>query len=362
MSDDYQDDYQREQERLARQESARSSQRAGAAQAGLFMFILFVVPIIFAKIVGLIIGLILKMGIVGRVILTLFFIIMFTAFFTIAGNTATRMIFTGQENPGYTSAGDQIVLEEYDRYGNLIHSTPLENFTPQQRQTYETYRESWDRANESRQEAFKIILIVSLALSLILGILWFWFKHYHEIKTFSIGDFAELFKTSFAICFLGGIGMMILFSLMELFRNIRFDNTVSWGLIICVPFIFAVFHWLKKVKRFNEGSLPKKFSFFKFLIKCVLIFFVCIILYSVYYNMGKNQIDPVAHETTASIVTANAEVFADRSPASQAIKILSVGDEVIVLGVNRRYPAWTEIIHEGTKGWIESKDIRINEK
>jgi hypothetical protein len=75
-----------------------------------------------------------------------------------------------------------------------------------------------------------------------------------------------------------------------------------------------------------------------------------------------NQSVAVEQGTTARVIKDNAGVHANLrlstvSNPNLPIKFLSTGDVVNVLGISTLYPAWAEISHEETKGWILFEDI-----
>jgi len=180
-----------ETEKQRRDREARES----GIWATIFLFVIFIVPVILAKILGFFVGIFLKLGIVGKVVLTVFFSLFVLITLSVIGG-ATGII-TFSERP--TLAGEILEL---------------------------------------------VILTVFLAASVFLGIFWFWRKHYHTLKNMSLSEFSELVKICFAICFYGSIGLMIILAVT--------NNEHLAGLAFGVPFLCAIVYWLLKTKNYQS--------------------------------------------------------------------------------------------------------------
>ena len=176
------------------QKRDREARESSGIWATIFLFIILVVPVILAKILGFIVGIFLKLGFVGKIVLTVLFVVFVLLSLTIIG------------------AGIGIVtLSSHDSLAREI----LEG----------------------------VILLVLLGISVFLGIFWFWRKHYHTLKNMTVSEFSELVKICFAICFYGSIVLVIIFGIT--------DKEHLMGLAFGIPFLIAIIYWLIITKNYQ---------------------------------------------------------------------------------------------------------------
>lgn|GEM_PF-4847430 len=162
---------------------------------GLFLFLVMIVPVIVSKLVGTIIGHCLKIGLAGKIITTTLFILVFWVFFDILIAMRTQ--------------------------GTLRY----------------------------------MLTAIGLLLSLFVGLFWFWRKHYNVIKDIPISEFSRIFKNSFAILYWGGIGLWIIFGVVDAYNATRsgviYSNDLS---IFATPLVLSVIYWLRKTRKYLIAS------------------------------------------------------------------------------------------------------------
>jgi len=209
----------------------------------------------------------------------------------------------------------------------------------------------------------------------VLAALWYWLFHYDEIKLMSIKEYSNSIKVSMAIVLYGFIFNVVFVAGIA---QALFGETAAWialFLFMFILFAVAILVYLVRISDYREEAAKerKNAGLKKTILIVAAVYMVVAVGSTILADAlglerksgnidltGRTTVDAAAQGTTARVVTANAEVFPSLSGTARPIKRLSVGDEVTVIGVNRRYPDWTEIMHEGTKGWIESENIRVN--
>jgi hypothetical protein len=137
-------------------------------------------------------------------------------------------------------------------------------------------------------------------------------------------------------------------------------NLFARALLIAVVYVIGAFITVIQLLILSVKCLIKRISI-PIVIANVAVFFSAFIITGIIYNVGTYQTVAAESGTTATVITANAEMFPDLGPLSEAIKVFPKGEVVTIIGVNKRFPDWTQIKHEGKKGWIETKDIQTSE-
>lgn len=128
------------------------------------------------------------------------------------------------------------------------------------------------------------------------------------------------------------------------------------GLISAIHLIILTVRYIviRISTKAKEVSKPGGFAIIIFII---VMFFAAFVIAGIVYNVGIYQTTSVSAETIATVISDDAKIFPDLSPMTQEISILPKGTTVTIISVNKRFPAWTQIMYEGKKVWIESKDI-----
>ena len=243
-------DYHEEQERKQREETTKREQAVGAAQGGLFLTILLIVPIILAKIAGLIIGLCLKIGIVGRVILTAVFVFFLWMLLIIVSHdivgklpSLKNDIPTAREGETYYTWQGEMPLTR-DGFLDYTRTRMLEGAE------LEAHLINEEKMLNLRTSIRTILNFVSLVLAVLVGIFWFWRMHYPVIKNIPIGIFSEWFKICFAVCFFGTIVLGII---LTFFIKIGTGNT-GFNVAMALSFAVAFIYWLRKTKEYANAA------------------------------------------------------------------------------------------------------------
>jgi hypothetical protein len=174
-------------EEKERQDSAAAHMGMGLA---IVKIVFLIIPILVGKVLGLIIGLFLKLGIVGKVILTTLF---------------TATIFVSSL---FVIGTLEILPEEKTFINYALAGT---------------------------------VIAVCLAISLFIGIFWFWRKHYHVIKNIPIGEFSNIFTIALAIFMYGSIILLLI-----VWRGLKITD---WDyLFYGIALASAVVFWLIKTR------------------------------------------------------------------------------------------------------------------
>lgn len=188
-----------EQKKKAHEEQNKSASIQTAGGLAIIKIIFFLIPLLIAKVLGLLIALFLKLGIVGKVLITILFII-----------------------------GTLIVLSATMGFFGLL------NFN------YDT------KAEEMRE---LIVIIICLSASVLLGIFWFWRHHYHTIKNIPMGIFSNLFMYALAIFI---YGTFIVGIIVEMVLKIT-EGEGAWAIGLSVSLLIAIIFWLLKTKPYGTG-------------------------------------------------------------------------------------------------------------
>ena len=89
----------------------------------------------------------------------------------------------------------------------------------------------------------------------------------------------------------------------------------------------------------------------------VVVFFTAFIIAGIVYNLDKYSTVSAPSGITATVITEDARAITDFSVSSKVEISIPAGKAVSVIGANKNYPDWTQIMFEEKKYWILSKDI-----
>jgi hypothetical protein len=180
----------------------------GAFGGGIFKLIFLFIPMILGKIFGFLIGIFLKLGIFGRVVLT--------------------MLFT---------AGVFIILAIIGMVTGLI---------PQE-----------SDLTVFQNIASVIKAVICLAIAIFLGIFWFWRRHYKILKNIPLGIFSNLVMICFAICLYGTIAFQAVF--MYLVFKVKGGTAFAMGMGISL--LIAIIFWLIKTRAYGSPDyVPEEYN------------------------------------------------------------------------------------------------------
>jgi len=196
------DYHELEKEKKYRKEREESAAIGMATSMGMLKLAFFIIPMVLARILGFFVGIFFKMGIVGKVLLTIMFIVFALIVFSFLLGLAGVLTFNAE-----TTAAEYFEL---------------------------------------------VVLIVLLGVSVFLGIFWFWRIHYHVLKNIPISVFSHLMMISFAIVFYGSIVIGIIASLI--FKNL--PGEAGWAIGLGGSFTVGVIHWLIKSRQYGGDYIP----------------------------------------------------------------------------------------------------------
>jgi flagellar biosynthesis protein FlhB len=96
-----------------------------------------------------------------------------------------------------------------------------------------------------------VLKFIVLCIAVFVGVFWFWKKYYDVIKNIPVSDFSELFKNTFAICYLGCIGLSVVCELLNYSKLTQTTLNYIGTIALFTPFLAAFIYWNKKTEQYS---------------------------------------------------------------------------------------------------------------